>query len=285
MSIRFRKDRDVWLVDNVWPDKVRTRISAPDKATATKIDLKIRAAMVDEKRVWKKLRSELGLDGERLQGFSELADEYFQSYVISNNRSPQYKTSRLGVLKRHFGDLSIESFSIQRVDKFISARKQEGVSNSTINKDITVLSHMFQWAFQRGYARENPLTGVKKLKEIEWVGERPDDSTIDAIFSNLPVQVVPVFKFLRETGCRRGEAITLTWAQVDYARATVNFKQTKNGRSRQVPLTSGALSALSSVPQQFFIIRTRLCHGTQPLSGDRGNWRGKRQIPNYVFTI
>ena len=62
MSIRYRKDRDSWIVDNVWPDKIRTRLNAPDKVTATKIDLKIRAAMVDEKRVWKKLRSELGLD-------------------------------------------------------------------------------------------------------------------------------------------------------------------------------------------------------------------------------
>ena len=205
--------------------------------------------MVDEKRVWKKLRSELGLDGERLQGFSEVADEYFQSYVIGHNRAPVFKQSRLGILKRHFSNTPIDSISAYKVDKYITARKHGGASVSTINRDLAVLLHMYQWALSRGYLTENPLIGVKKLKEAEWVGERPDESTINAIFSNLPVAVIPVFTFLRETGCRSGEATTLTWGQVNYANAYVTFRQTKNGRARQVPLTSAALSALSAMPR------------------------------------
>ena len=157
--------------------------------------------------------------------------------------------SRLGILKRHFGNLSIESLSILHMDKFISARKREGVSNSTINRDIAVLSHMFQWASKRGYLDENPLIGVERPKEVEWVGERPDETTIDAIFSNIPVQAIPVFTFIREVGCRSGEATTLTLGQVDYVNAHVIFKQTKNGRARQVPLTGAALAALSAMPR------------------------------------
>jgi len=87
------------------------------------------------------------------------------------------------------------------------------------------------------------------LKEIEWVGERPDNETIDAIFFHIPLQVIPVFTFMRETGCRRGEAIGLTWKQVDYVRSVVNFNLTKNGRVRQVPLTSAALAVLSAMPR------------------------------------
>jgi len=159
--------------------------------------------MIDERRVWKKLRSELWLDGKRLQGFSELADEYFQNYVLSHNRSTSsYKRSRLNILKKHFGNIPIENLSIQRVDKFVSARKKEGVSNGTINHDVKVLRHALQWGVSRGYASDNPVAGVQKLKEVEWVVERPDDSTIDVIFSYLPVQAIPVFTFMRETGCR-----------------------------------------------------------------------------------
>ena len=249
MSIRYRKDRNTFVVDNVWPDGVRTRFNVPDKATAAKLDLKIRAAIVDEKRVWKKLRSELGLDGERLQGFSELADEYFQSYVMSHNRDLTFKKYRLGTLKRHFENMPIEDISVLNVDKFISSRKRGDASNATINRDLAILFHMYQWALSRGYLTENPLKGVKKLKEDDWVGERPDEATIDTIFSNLPMQSIPVFKFMRETGCRRGEAIGLTWKQVDYARAIVNFTHTKNGRARQVPLTGAALATLSDMPR------------------------------------
>ena len=250
MSVRHRADRGTWIVDTVWPDKTRTRINAPDKSTAEKLDLKIRAAMIDEKRIWKKLRLELGLEGKRLQGFSELADEYYRDYVLTHNRGLVFKESRLKALKRHFGDMSAESLSINHVDRYTSTRKRLGASNSTINRDLAVLKHMYQWALSRGYIGENPFYGVKLLKEVEWVGERPDESTIDAIFNFLPVAVVPAFTFLRETGCRSGEATALTWGQVDYARAIVTIKQTKSGKARQVPLTAAALAALSAMPKR-----------------------------------
>ena len=286
MSIRCRKDRDTWLVDTVWPDKVRTRIPAPDKQTAARLDLKIRAAMVDEKRVWRNLRSELGLDGERLQGFSELADSYFESYVLSRNRSTEFKSSRLGVLKKHFGDMSIESLATHHVDRFIAARKRGGVTNSTINRDLAVLSHLFQWALQRGHLRENPLADIKKLKEVQWVGERPDDTTIDTIFSHIPATAIPIFTFMRETGCRCGEAMKLKWGQVDYARATVTFEQTKSGKMRQVPLTSAALAALSVMPKHE---QTVFYHPTTLKPWDastvRKPWRQSRSKANSKLRI
>ena len=41
----------------------------------------------------------------------------------------------------------------------------------------------------------------------------------------------------------------LTWAQVDYTRALAFPSRTKNGKGRQVPLTSAALCAISAMPR------------------------------------
>ena len=263
MSFRYRKDRKTWVVDNVWPDKVRTRISAPDKATAMKIDLKIRAAVIDEKRVWKKLRSELGLDGERLQGFSELADRYISDYCMNNNRSVFLKQSRLNAMKQHFSTLPVDSMTVNHIDSYISARKQKGIKNNSINYDIAILKHLCSWAKSRGYIETDPLVSVSRLKEVEREGERPDESLIDAIFANLFAADIPIFTFIRETGCRQGEAISLTWDKVDYTRAIVTFHTTtKNGKSRQVPLTDAALVALSSMPRQGKTVFYNLPSGT-----------------------
>jgi integrase len=88
------------------------------------------------------------------------------------------------------------------------------------------------------------------LEEIEWVGERPDESVVDAIFAKLKPCLVPVFTFIRETGCRRGEAISLQPGQIDFARAVITFhSNTKNGKSRQVPLTEKALCAIAAMPR------------------------------------
>jgi integrase len=250
MSIRYREDRNCWIVDTVWPDGLRTKTRMPDETTARRINKKIEVATVDEERIWKKLRTELRLEGGILQGLSEFADFYYESYVLSHNRSAKSKKSRLGILKAHFSSLPIDSLTPQHIDKFISARRKN-VSNGTINRDLTVLSHMYEWAIRRGYLDLNPLARVERLEEVEWVGERPDESMIDSIFVVLHQTTVPVFTFLRETGCRRGEAITLRWPQVDYARAQVVFhSNTKNGRSRQVPLTELALWSLAVMPKR-----------------------------------
>ena len=254
MSIRYRQPRDgragYWYVETTWPDGLRTRPTMPDEATAVRINKKIEVAIVDEERIWKKLRTELRLEGGVLQGLSEFADLYYESYVKIHNRGFLKKKSRIDLLKRHFSSLPIDSITPQHVDKFIASRRKDEVKNRTINRDLGVLSHMYEWAIKRGYLEVNPVSKIERLEEVEWIGERPDESVIDGIFSNLEKTVVPVFSFLRETGCRRGEAISLKRSQVDYARSLVVFhSNTKNGKSRQVPLTDAALCALSSMPK------------------------------------
>lgn len=251
MSVNFRKDRGgYWYVDKTWPDGMRTRATMPDEATANRINKKIEVAVVDEERIWKKLRRELRLEGGVLQGLSEFADLYYETFVLTHNRNPKTKKSRLDIIKRHFPSLTIDSVTPHHIDAFISKRRKEGVKNRTINRDLAVLSHLFEWAIKRKYLEVNPVNAVERLEEVEWVGERPDEAVIDQIFGNLNPRAVPVFSFIRETGCRRGEAITLKRSQIDIARAQVVFHSiTKNGRSRQVPLTEAAIEAIEAMPR------------------------------------
>jgi integrase/recombinase XerD len=254
VSVRFRQPRNgrvgYWYIETTWPDGLRTRPTMPDEATAIRINKKIEVAIVDEERIWKKLRTELRLEGGVLQGLSEFADLYYESYVKVHNRAHQKKKSRLDIISRHFGSIPIDSITPLHIDKFVSARRKSGVTNRTINRDLGVLSHMYEWAIKREYLELNPVMKIERLEEIEWVGERPDEAVIDLIFQKLNPRTVPVFSFIRETGCRKNEGITLKWSQVDYARAQVVFhSNTKNGRSRQVPLTEAGLCALSAMPK------------------------------------
>lgn len=248
--VKFRKDRGYYYIDVTWPDGMRTRPPMPDEATAKKINKKIEVAMADEERIWKKLRRDLRLEGGILQVFSEFADLYFKSYVQSHNRSERSKKSRLNILKAHFSSLPIDSITPRHIDEFISKRLSADVCNRTINRDLAVLSHIFEWAIRREYLEVNPANKIERLEEVEWVGERADETIINQIFAKLNPRVHPVFVFIRETGCRRGEAITLRTSQIDFTRAVVEFhSNTKNGKARQVPLTDAALVALSAMPR------------------------------------
>ena len=63
-------------------------------------------------------------------------------------------------------------------------------------------------------------------------------------------RVVLLYTFLRETGCRREEVLSLTHEQLDLGRGEVVLRDnTKNGKDRRVPLTQRALWAINAMPK------------------------------------
>lgn len=220
-----------------------------DEETAARINKKIEVVCCDEDRIWKKLRKELRLEEGVLQGLSEFADLYFESWVVANNRSKASKKSLLKTIKAHFGSAPIDSIGNMNLDKFVAARRKAEVKNATINREIAALKHMYSWGVKRGYLESNPIASFELLEEVEWVGERPDESVIDGIIANIQPEARPIYIFLRETGARLSEAARLERHQIDFARANVTFHSiTKNGKSRQVPLTLEALAAIAALP-------------------------------------
>ena len=54
----------------------------------------------------------------------------------------------------------------------------------------------------------------------------------------------PIVVFAIETGMRRGEILGLTWDNIDLKRRTVFLPLTKNGSSREIPLSTKAVCVL-----------------------------------------
>lgn len=247
MSIRLIKGR--YVVDVRWPDKMRNRTVMPDKATAERINKKIEVAIADEERIWRKLRKDLRLDGSHIFTFAGLADRYVEEYVKIYNRDIRNKLTKLDGLKIFYANQTIEQIGPQALATLISCKQRESVKNATINRYLALMRHMFNWAYKQGIIESIPFGRIEKLKEPEWIGVRPDQTVIDSVFDNIDPHLLPVFVFMRETGCRCGEARSLTLSQIDFARRLVIFHgKTKSGRSRQVPLTDQALWAVQAMP-------------------------------------
>lgn len=60
----------------------------------------------------------------------------------------------------------------------------------------------------------------------------------------------PLMVLAIETAMRQGEILSLTWADVDLEKRIAHLDMTKNGESRDVPLSSRALVALDQLRQQ-----------------------------------
>ena len=62
--------------------------------------------------------------------------------------------------------------------------------------------------------------------------------------------LAPIINIAIETCMRRGEILALEWDHIDFFRSTALLPETKNGRSRWVPLNGKALDILNDLEQR-----------------------------------
>jgi integrase len=244
-------ERGQWTVDLPWPDGIRKRRVMPHEKKANEISIRFQSAKVDG--TWADLRRKLDMNVRaESMTFREFGQRYLDEYVKSYNRSCKSKKSRIRILGRKLDRFPIDALQPQHVSQFVAWRKGQKVKNRTINRDLIVLKHMLSWGVRERYLERNPLPEIQRLEEIQWEGQRPTEEIIDAVFAKLDERALPLFVFLRETGCRREEALSLKPDQVNITSdppVAVFRDNTKNGKSRQVPLTRDAIDAINKMPK------------------------------------
>lgn len=127
------------------------------------------------------------------------------------------------------------------------------VGQGTVKRELGVLSGAFNHAIKEGWVSvtANPVSLVKRPSDNKPRSRRVSDAEIDAILLALGYtgdgqtvkdRVGLAFLFAIETAMRSGEIINLTWEHVFEKR--VHLPKTKNGKARDVPLSSKARSIL-----------------------------------------
>lgn len=141
------------------------------------------------------------------------------------------------------GGKPVADFSQSDLDCLVSTMRSRGNSNATINRKLSALSKLLKKSLQMGEIRSLPE--IRRLKEKAGRVRFLEGHEEDALFSAIKAHSDQYFHlsvFLVDTGARLGEAIGLHWNDINRCRAT--FWLTKSGRSRTIPLTSRACTAI-----------------------------------------
>lgn len=158
------------------------------------------------------------------------------------------------------------------------------VKGSTVNRELNLMSAVFERARREWkWLRVNPVRDV-----VRPTNPRPRDRRItqaeeDRMLDQLgykrgqaPVtlqqHLAAAFLFALETGMRQGEIVGLTWDRVYAKQRYVNLELTKNGDTRNVPLSSAALRLIELQPKSCAEPR---CFPIQSASAD-ALWRKAR---------
>jgi integrase len=122
----------------------------------------------------------------------------------------------------------------------------ETLAPSTVNDYFSVISQIFTKAVREWqWLQVSPLQYLSKLKEprgrVRYLSEDELTRLLGACRESRSPHLFLVVIFALSTGARRNELLSLTWADIDFTRVLITFRETKNGEDRSVPLSQHAL--------------------------------------------
>ena len=190
----------------------------------------------------------------------------YQTEVTPSKKSADIESVKIDVILK---DATLPKLKMSAVTSSAVAswrdRRLKQVSGATVNREIDVLSAVFNHARREWDVHvENPIPLIKRpekarardrrfsAEEETYLlaaltgGERLADGTFSKGARN--PWLLPLVKLAIETAMRRGELLSLTWENVDLKRQTAHLPDTKNGDPRTVPLSTRAVAILQELP-------------------------------------
>ncbi|MBI4468779.1 MAG: site-specific integrase [Acidobacteria bacterium] len=202
--------------------------------------------------------AETRFKNELLQGKYDLVDEarldttfgqYSKQYLRwskENKKSWASDVSRMTALVNHFGgtrmcDISpidIERFKIERRKSITRTGRLR--TQSSVNRELQLLRHVFSMALRDGVIRAHPLKGKVKLyrennKVERYLTEQEERRLLAACVGRYE-HLHPIIVCALYTGMRRGEIFNLRWADVDLKASLIQVRESKSGRPRTIHL-------------------------------------------------
>lgn len=191
----------------------------------------------------------------RKMALSKALDKYYRVMSV-HKRGHLQEFYRINVLKRsvladkpmdEITSVDIANYRDSRLSS-ISERTGRAVSANTVRLEMALLSALYNLArIEWGTCTHNPVEHVRKpqvssgrTRRLTSVEERRIGRALRARNDELAA----IFTLAIETAMRQGEILSLRWEHVDLHLGIAHLPLTKNGTSRDVPLSFKARQAL-----------------------------------------
>jgi len=197
--------------------------------------------------------------------FKELAKEY----IVWAERQRGFKPKAMLIAQletifgnyqlRHFNSRLLEQYQTERMLKGFRPGKKgnepQGNKPATINRHIATLKHMFTKAVEWELVEEEVLKKVRRVKllqesnrRLRYLSNEECQELVRACSSHLRPIVITALN----TGMRRGEILSLKWANVDLKNGFILLEEgmTKNGQRREIPINETLRTTLTGLTRR-----------------------------------
>ncbi|SEL11330.1 Site-specific recombinase XerD [Sphingomonas palmae] len=163
------------------------------------------------------------------------------------DRKRQHLTARL---VPQLGEYRFSAVPVTAINEFVAARRAEGAKDSTINRELATLSHLFRSANKWGWIGKDAIPFIPRLSEDNGrrvvLNQAEATALVQAAYND-PDPDVGLFVMVGlHTAMRHGEARRLRWENLDLHRKRFFIPQAKAGQ-REQPITTELACELSRI--------------------------------------
>lgn len=152
----------------------------------------------------------------------------YKSIRVKKSTLEVYKTYYKNHIKNKFGNMYIDTISVEDVQLFINRLAKSNLKSNTIDLIIITFSNMLKQAYINERIEKNPFNHIVKPKKDEPKKKNLLDLHQEKIFLNYCDNELykNIFVVALYTGMRVNEILGLTWANVDFNKKLIHVKHT-----------------------------------------------------------
>ena len=189
------------------------------------------------------LLRKLGKACSDIPNFQKLCELYMDQY---KGKDPS-TIGRLNWWIKQFGKMPVTKIDEFHVDDALKKLVDKQLSGSTINRYKSTLSATFIFfirhplykrsGFSNPVRKESVSRFTENASRERFLSLTEQQSLLRACKKSRWPRLYLLVLMALTTGARRGELLSLTWENCDLKQRSANLHTTKNGKSRQIPLT------------------------------------------------
>ena len=184
--------------------------------------------------------------------FKEILQKYLND-VAPQMRSADNQAIRVRKLMKHpIAEVNMAHLSPKHMADYRDERLKV-IKPNTVIRELAILSSVINHARREwGLNVINPVTMIKKPSSTQGRDRILNDEELSRLFialEKISPWYKPLAEFAIETAMRRGELMSLLWANVNFEKSVAFLPLTKNGDSRYIPLSMKAIGILKLLPR------------------------------------
>lgn len=186
-------------------------------------------------------------------------------HQVGSARTVKRYADSLSIAGRLFCAMAIAEIDKDAINRFVAARRGQGVTNATIRRDLQAISSLFDFAEDEGWREGNPaLDKMRRLKEHRDPITLPDEADYAFVLSRLAPGHADMLRAARATGMRQAELAMAEWKSLNPANASLLLRG-KGNKQRTISLSPEALAIFQRQPVAIKCPRI-FHHGGKPIT-------------------